>query len=267
LAALPTLADLAAAIDGVDWSAVVRERVSHWAASYFDDGQALWAASREGGAYAAWRSSATHDLTPELMGLRGFAAGVVDSPAAAPDAVARAVARLGLPEAALELYFHRLLAGLGGWAQLARFRLWRAQLSGGDDATLTDLLAIRLAFETALLDKHEAALSAAWDEARAAYAAPGRGEHRRPHRRAVAGRLRARRAAPAVRGVRVRSSRVRATLVRTGAAEPADGLLHRRALGSVPARAGEPRRLDPHAGLRRVLRPRRRPPPLRLGCR
>jgi uncharacterized protein YbcC (UPF0753/DUF2309 family) len=78
--ALPTVADLAAEASGVDWPGLVSERVGAWAAGYFDEGQALWAAPRGKSAYAAWRLSATHDLTPEIAGLRGFAAHVARRP-------------------------------------------------------------------------------------------------------------------------------------------------------------------------------------------
>ena len=47
----------------------IAERFGAWAAGYFDEGQALWAAPKGKGAYAAWRAVATHDLTPEIAGL------------------------------------------------------------------------------------------------------------------------------------------------------------------------------------------------------
>jgi uncharacterized DUF497 family protein len=58
-----------------------------------------------------------------------------------------------LPPEALEPYFHQLLLGLGGWAQLGRYRLWQAELTGADDRTVTDLLAIRLVWEEALISE------------------------------------------------------------------------------------------------------------------
>jgi uncharacterized protein YbcC (UPF0753/DUF2309 family) len=57
---------------------------------------------------------------------------------------------LGLPEEALETYLHKLLFRLGGWAQVGRYHLWQAELAGGTDDTLTDLLTIRLLWEEAL---------------------------------------------------------------------------------------------------------------------
>ncbi|WP_137123797.1 YbcC family protein [Roseomonas sp. HF4] len=171
-AAVPTVADLAARATGMDWPGLVDERIGAWAAGYFDEGQALWAAPRDRRAWAAFRAHATHDLTPEIMGLTGFAAFVADAPADPREAIARAASRLGLGPAAAADYFHRLLFSLGGWAQYARYRLWRAELAGGTDTTIADLLAIRLLWEEALFLRHEAAIGVAWTEARSCHEAP-----------------------------------------------------------------------------------------------
>ena len=170
--AVPTIADLAAAVSGIDWPGLIAERFGAWAGGYFDEGQALWAAPRGTGAYAAWRAVATHDLTPEIAGLSGFAAHVSRAPERAADALADAVARLGLPAAAFETCFHQMLMSLGGWAQYARYVLWQAELGGTSDATLTDFLSIRLVWETALYDRYADRIGDDWRAAIAAHAAP-----------------------------------------------------------------------------------------------
>lgn len=169
---LPTIADLAARASGIDWSGIVSERVGHWAASYFDAGQALWAAPQSRSAYAAWRAVATNDLTPEILGLSGFAAYVAQGPEHGQDAVIQGVKGLGLSKAALELYFHRLLLSLGGWSQYARYKLWQAELSGGSDDTLAGLLAIRMMWESALFEQYASKIASPWEEALRAYAQP-----------------------------------------------------------------------------------------------
>lgn len=151
--ALPTVADLAAVETGQDWSATIARCMGLWAAGHFDLGQALWTPAPGRGAYAAWRDWATHDLTPEIAGLSGFCAHVAAAPDSAERAILRAAERLGVTEAAAETLFHRLLVDIGGWAQHARWLLWQAELQGSTDATLTDLLAIRLIWEEALLDQ------------------------------------------------------------------------------------------------------------------
>jgi uncharacterized protein YbcC (UPF0753/DUF2309 family) len=151
--ALPTVADLAAKGTATDWPAVIARSFGLWAAGYFDRGQALWQPKPGRGAFAAWRDWAVHDLTPEIAGLTGFCAHVAEVPDTAERAILRAADRLGLTEDAAETCFHRLLIDLGGWAQHGRWLLWQAELAGGSDATLTDLLAIRLIWEEALLAK------------------------------------------------------------------------------------------------------------------
>lgn len=170
--ALPTVAELARDVAAIDWPGIVDDRISHWASGYFDQGQALWAYPQPRSAYAAWRAVATHDLTPEIGGLAGFAQSVADAPTDAEEALVECVTSLGLSEAALESYFHRLLTTLGGWAQVARYRLWQAELNGGTDASVTDLLAVRITWEAALLRQHGPSLRPQWQAAVASYAEP-----------------------------------------------------------------------------------------------
>jgi uncharacterized protein YbcC (UPF0753/DUF2309 family) len=162
--ALPTIADLAAEASGIDWPSIVTDRISHWAAGWFDQGQALWAAPQGYGAYHAWRSYATHDLSTEIAGLPGFAA-FVDAAAQRPDeALADAARAIGLSDAARPTAFHRLYVSLGGWAQIARWKLFQAELKEGADTALTEMLAIRLLFEQALLEHYADAIGDEWAE-------------------------------------------------------------------------------------------------------
>ncbi len=170
--AVSTIADLAAEASGIDWPGFIADRFGTWAAGCFDEGQALWVAPRGKGAYAAWRASATHDLTPEITGLSGFAVYVSEAPENPRDARARATYRLGLEPAALETYFHQLLTTLGGWAQFARYKLWQAELVGGSDNTITDFLTIRLLWEEALYERYGEQIGFKWEATCAAHAAP-----------------------------------------------------------------------------------------------
>lgn len=170
--ALPTLAEMAAEHSGTDWPGLVADRISHWAASYFDDGQALWKAPKRRGAYAEWRAVATHDLLPEIHGLKGFAAHVAGAPETAEGAIARASAALGLTPEVLETYFHQLLMTMGGWAQYARYKLWQVELAGGTDPIMTEMLAIRLIWEEALFAQYEEDLIDRWERVKASHAKP-----------------------------------------------------------------------------------------------
>jgi uncharacterized protein YbcC (UPF0753/DUF2309 family) len=169
--ALPTVADLAAAATGTDWPGVIARSIGLWAAGHFDRGQALWTPRPGHGAFTAWREWATHDLTPEIAGLTGFCAHVAEAPDTAERAILRAAERLGLSAEAAGSAFHRLLIDLGGWSQHARWILWQAELKGGSDTTLADLLAIRLVWEEALLG-HCPQVAADWNKTVSAHAAP-----------------------------------------------------------------------------------------------
>ncbi|WP_377294610.1 YbcC family protein [Rhizobium sp. SG2393] len=171
VSALPTVADLAARATNKDWPGLVTERIGTFAAGFFDEGQALWAASRRNGLYAAWRAFATHDLTPEILGLKGFGSHVADTPETPEGMIERAAVSLGLG-ATPGTYFHQLLLGLGGWAQFSRHIQFTAEIAGRSDTTALELLAIRLVFEEALLKQHRAVIDADWQQVRRRHTAP-----------------------------------------------------------------------------------------------
>lgn len=170
--ALPSVAELAARTTGTDWPGLMARTIGLWAAGHFDRGQALWTPAPGRSAFTAWREWATHDLTPELAGLRGFAGQVAASPDTPHRAIPWAAEALGLSEVAAGTAFHRLMIDLGGWAQHARWLLWEAELAGGSDATATDLLAIRLIWEKALLAQFHDVIADKWQQTVAAHATP-----------------------------------------------------------------------------------------------
>ena len=172
--ALPTLAHLAQEVSGVDWPGLIEARIGAWAAGYFDAGQALWQVTAGRGAYESWQVFASRDLTPEISGLAGFAATVAGLPGRARVALPLACDALGLGAGAAESYFHQLLLGLGGWSQLARQRLWQAEMAGRAEPITTDLLTIRLIWEAALLAQYGDRVAARWAETRATHATPPR---------------------------------------------------------------------------------------------
>lgn len=172
--ALPTIAELAAVAGGVDWPSVVADQIGGWAGSYFDAGQALWAAPQQGGGFASWRQQAILDRTPEIFGLAGFRAFIADAPETASDTIAISAARLGLRADAAARYFERLLMTLGGWGQFASYRRFQANLASGADDTLVELLAVRLLWDTALWELGGADLRRRWALAGQDYTAPAR---------------------------------------------------------------------------------------------
>ena len=169
--ALPTVADLAAQATGIDWPALIDKCIGLWAAAHFDRGQALWSPAPGAEAFTAWRGWAMHDLTPEIAGLAGFCAHVACAPDTTERAILSAAETLGLTGPSAPTAFHRLAMSLGGWAQHARWLLWQAELEGGTDRTLIDLLAIRLIWDEALLVRTPA-IAGQWAATVAAHAVP-----------------------------------------------------------------------------------------------
>ncbi|EAQ96344.1 hypothetical protein KT71_13195 [Congregibacter litoralis KT71] len=150
--ALTTCADVAATISGKDWSALIVERVSHWASGYFDAGQASWPSPfRDLRPYEAWRREASIDCSDTVMGLASAQDTIADLPDT-PEALCEyALQKLAVPEALLDLYLHRLLASIGGWVAYARYQSWGQELAGESPKWVVDLLAIRLAWELVLM--------------------------------------------------------------------------------------------------------------------
>jgi uncharacterized protein YbcC (UPF0753/DUF2309 family) len=170
----PTVADTARDLTGVDWPRFVVNQFSFWASGHFDEGQAYWRSPwHELSAYAAWRAEAAIDRSAEIAGIRGFRARVEALPGSAPAAIELALRRLAVPDAGLETYLHRLLVGVGGWAAFARYQVWEKELRGSTSSVLLEVLAIRLAWELALLDAFaDQGLDAAWQARRNELAAP-----------------------------------------------------------------------------------------------
>ncbi len=151
LEAIESFADVASKVTGHDWKYFVVERISTWAGSYYDEGQAAWkSATREFPAYASWREEACVDRTPQVMGLAGFCHIINSLPDDAEAMIAEGTRRLGLSADVLESYFHLLLMSVSGWAGYARYQTWQCALKGGNDRSVVELLAVRLAWDVAL---------------------------------------------------------------------------------------------------------------------
>lgn len=145
---LPTVVDVATTVTGADWSELVTERISRWASTYFDEGQAAWANPwRQLQPYAAWRAESRYDRSAEFMGLNGFRAAVEFLPESPHEVIPLAISVLGISDADMELYFHRLLMTHAGWSAFARYHDWQKNLAGERGTTVAELLAIRLAWE------------------------------------------------------------------------------------------------------------------------
>ncbi|MGJ3239028.1 MAG: YbcC family protein [Anaerolineae bacterium] len=162
---VPTVSDVAKQVTGYNWQNLIVEAISGWAGAYFDEGQSYWHSPfKHLSPYAAWRAEAAIDRTPEVQGVGNFRQTIAELPESAFDTIEVALAMLDIPPDSLEAYLHRLLLTVHGWASYARWQLWEAELRGNHDDTLTELLAIRLVWEVALLKAFEdQGIRDAWD--------------------------------------------------------------------------------------------------------
>ena len=161
---IPTVADAAQEATGYDWQAVIVESISSWAGAYFDKGQSYWHSPfKDLSPYAAWRAEASIDRTPDVQGISGFRQTIAALPESAMETIEAALDQLDIPTNRLETYLHRTLLTIHGWASYARWQLWEAELRENTDATLTELLAIRLAWDVALLNAfNQQGIDAIW---------------------------------------------------------------------------------------------------------
>ncbi|MBK1721505.1 YbcC family protein [Thiocystis violacea] len=150
---------LTAVLDEMDadrWSSFVVDRISHHCAAYFDMGQATWKQPWQGmSLYASWRRFAALDFSTTMMGQGGMRARVKALPEHPRDCIRSALTRLGIPTAAALDYMHAALMDVSGWAAWTRLLRWQAELAGESDATIEELLAIRLAWDL-LVYEHKA---------------------------------------------------------------------------------------------------------------
>jgi uncharacterized protein YbcC (UPF0753/DUF2309 family) len=149
---LPTVSSVVEEVRGTAWPRIFTEHLGAFAARHFDEGEAAWAApARSLGLWQAFQHDARHDRSLEIIGLSGVRDIIASLPANSLEAINICLTELGLSADAAEPWLHRLLADIAGWAGHARYRLWQAELDGRTDTAPIDLLAARLACETALL--------------------------------------------------------------------------------------------------------------------
>lgn len=172
IAAVSSMIDVAAALTQKDWNRFVVGRISAWAASYFDKGQAGWtAADQQTGIYASWKKEASTDLTPEISGLKNFRKIVRALPDDPFEAAQTALDQLDLPAQALPVYLQRLLLRMGGWAAYAARLDWESALYGGEKKQLIEFLSLLICWEYCLFQSlNSPQLRVKWFRAKKIYA-------------------------------------------------------------------------------------------------
>ncbi len=150
-------------VAGRTWSELLVHQIGQHCAASFDEWQATWAPGHGLELFHGWRidPSVTHGF--RWAGGRTWARNKIDAlPEAAPDAIAVMLDDLGVPAAGQEAYLTAVLASVNGWAAWCAYRRWQARLVVGDDDTIVELLAIRLAWDWLLAAEVEPTQLETW---------------------------------------------------------------------------------------------------------
>ncbi|TVP96822.1 MAG: DUF2309 domain-containing protein [Planctomycetaceae bacterium] len=142
------------------WTQAVNEEIAKHCAAHYDEGQAAWASPwRNLTPYQAWRSSAAHDLRMEILGIRRFRRFVRNLSDTAEATIEHLLDRLRVPGEYRESLLLAEAYSVLGWSAWARYRDRRAGGRRDDGNDFTDLLAIRLAYDAAIAEHHELAVT------------------------------------------------------------------------------------------------------------
>jgi uncharacterized protein YbcC (UPF0753/DUF2309 family) len=172
-----TVAEAVERAHAVNWTSMVSEAIGQFCAAYYDAGQSAWRLPwRELPLYAAWREAASLDAHPELLGLRNFRSFVQALPDDAEAVIASLLPQLGGAASKAADFLHKELMSIRGWAGYVQYRVRENGLYGRSDDALLQLLAVRLAYDAALLAQFDGpALREFWPHNPESVAAPSGG--------------------------------------------------------------------------------------------
>jgi uncharacterized protein YbcC (UPF0753/DUF2309 family) len=136
---------------GSRWGAFITEEISKWCTAYFDDGQALWSLPwKNRSLFAAWKSAASLDYNPAIMGIAGWRKLVATLSEDPLVVIGECATQLCIGEQEATDVFHALLLSIAGWAGHLQFLAHEKRLKGEREELFCDLLAIRIVYELAL---------------------------------------------------------------------------------------------------------------------
>lgn len=143
-----TLTGIVSEVTEKDWNSFMIDRISSWAASYFDEYVALWNTSNTTlGIFQSWKEEAQIDRSQELMGLANFRSTIKRLPDNHSEAIATILKDLKVPEDAVETYLHAVLLKTVGWSSYISGLDYSATVYNDENQGLQEFLAILLAYE------------------------------------------------------------------------------------------------------------------------
>lgn len=137
---------------GTDWQVEIQHAIGQQCGAWYDRGQAIWKLDREGSSlFSNWKQTATVDRRPEMVGATGFRAFVTSLPDCPIKAIQECLTQLSITKAATRTYLWNLCLSIAGWSSWVRYQVFEAAKSGEQKSDFNELLAIRIAWDAALL--------------------------------------------------------------------------------------------------------------------
>ncbi|KAA1257776.1 hypothetical protein LF1_02660 [Rubripirellula obstinata] len=148
---LRTISEMVDSSGTTKWNVAIRDEVSKFCASHYDEGQAVWVSPWKGlPLFEAWRSMAVIDRNMESNGLTGFRAFVAELPETADEAIVWLLQRLNVPENLWESFLLCQAFSMPGWSAWAKYQTHWTDEAAAERNDLSGLLAIRLAYDVAV---------------------------------------------------------------------------------------------------------------------
>jgi len=148
-----TAAELADRKLGSNWSSHIINDISRHCGSHYDSGQAAWPSPfKDLPLYAAWQESACISRRMDGLGIDGYRRLVAGLPKTPAEAIFQLLKRIGIPQPAWQAFLICQLFSVAGWASYLKYLGGGAASEGRNDEDLIGLLAIRLAYDVALLE-------------------------------------------------------------------------------------------------------------------
>ncbi|MEZ6034029.1 MAG: DUF2309 domain-containing protein [Planctomycetaceae bacterium] len=153
---IQTIAEVVDQHRGSTWQSHIVNDISRCVAAHYDEGQAVWQSPWKGlPLYDAWRETSMVSLRMEQLGITRFRSFVEELPKSPLKAISEMLTLLEVPRSAWPSFLLCEMFSVSGWASYVRFRGWDPAAPPQVNDDLIGLLAIRLAYDVALLRCHD----------------------------------------------------------------------------------------------------------------
>lgn len=146
-----TVGDAAVEVTEKDWNAFLQNKISTWAAAYFDEYQAGYASvDKSLPLFLSWKKDAEKDRSFRFAGLKKFRSVLKDLPNDPIEASDLVLNELNIKDEKQEEYLLRLLFNLIGWSSYISGVDWNNGLYSDKTSMVTEFIAIQLCVEYVL---------------------------------------------------------------------------------------------------------------------